>query len=125
MTGVAEDEIVQLNTTETWELRNLGGGERRGGMMGMHGMEMPHPVHVHGLQFRVLERTVRRSYAEEWRVIREGFIDEGLKDTLLLMPGMRARILLSFRDFTGMYLLHCHNLEHEDLGMMRNYLIQG
>jgi plastocyanin len=26
-----------------------------------------------------------------------------------------------FEDFTGEYVYHCHNLEHEDMGMMRNY----
>jgi FtsP/CotA-like multicopper oxidase with cupredoxin domain len=39
------------------------------------------------------------------------------------MPGEQARILLAFEDFTGRYLYHCHNLEHEDLGMMRNYQV--
>ena len=30
-----------------------------------------------------------------------------------------------FTDFTGVYLYHCHNLEHEDLGMMPNYLVRS
>jgi FtsP/CotA-like multicopper oxidase with cupredoxin domain len=39
------------------------------------------------------------------------------------MPGEQVKILLRFTDFSGIYLNHCHNLEHEDLGMMRNYRI--
>jgi FtsP/CotA-like multicopper oxidase with cupredoxin domain len=54
-----------------------------------------------------------------------GLIDEGWKDTVLVMPGERVRILVEFRDYAGLYLYHCHNLEHEDMGMMRNYLIES
>ncbi len=40
------------------------------------------------------------------------------------MPGERVTVLTRFDQFDGMYLYHCHNLEHEDMGMMRNYLIE-
>jgi len=116
MTKVAKDEIVRLNTTEVWQLVNGGGGGMMGGMM-----QMPHPVHVHGLQFQIIERTPSAG----WASIKDGFIDNGWKDTVLLMPNMKAKILLRFEDYTGLFLYHCHNLEHEDLGMMRNYLVQG
>ena len=119
MTRVADDEIVKLNTTEVWELIN--GGSGSGGMMGGGMMQMPHPVHVHGLQFRIIERTTGAG----WNSMKDGFVDEGWKDTVLLMPGMRAKILLRFEDFTGLFLYHCHNLEHEDMGMMRNYLVEA
>jgi FtsP/CotA-like multicopper oxidase with cupredoxin domain len=33
-------------------------------------------------------------------------------------------VIRRFDDFTGMYLIHCHNLEHEDAGMMRNFLVE-
>ncbi|APF20892.1 multicopper oxidase type 3 [Caldithrix abyssi DSM 13497] len=118
MTRVASDEVVKLNTSEVWRLVNGGGGGM--GMMGGM-MQMPHPVHVHGLQFRVLERTPGAG----WQSMKDGFVDEGWKDTVLLMPGMQAKILLRFVDFSGLYLYHCHNLEHEDMGMMRNYLIEA
>jgi len=114
MTAVAGDEKVRLNTTEVWELVN-GSSGMMGGMM-----QIPHPVHVHGLQFQVLER----SPSAGWETIRDGFVDGGWKDSVLLMPGMRMKILLRFRDYPGLFLYHCHNLEHEDLGMMRNYLVQ-
>ena len=90
--------------------------------MGM--MQMPHPVHVHGQQFQIIERSIDTSWATGWETVREGFVDEGLKDTVLLMPGTRVKILRKFEDYAGLYLYHCHNLEHEDMGMMRNYLIR-
>jgi len=37
------------------------------------------------------------------------------------MPGMKVKIMMKFEDFKGIYVYHCHNLEHEDMGMMRNY----
>jgi FtsP/CotA-like multicopper oxidase with cupredoxin domain len=39
------------------------------------------------------------------------------------MPGERARLLKRFDDYPGLFLHHCHNLEHEDAGMMRNFLV--
>jgi FtsP/CotA-like multicopper oxidase with cupredoxin domain len=42
---------------------------------------------------------------------------------VLVTPGERVRILLRFTDFEGLYMYHCHNLEHEDMGMMRNYRV--
>jgi FtsP/CotA-like multicopper oxidase with cupredoxin domain len=120
MTNVAEYEIVRLNTMELWQFTNVGAGM---GMMGM--MQMPHPIHVHGLQFQVIERSVNQNLLSGWGTVKEGFVDGGWKDTVLLMPGMRVKILLKFEDYTGLYLYHCHNLEHEDMGMMRNYLIRA
>ncbi len=35
------------------------------------------------------------------------------------------KILLRFADYDGLYLYHCHNLEHEGGGMMRNYQVQA
>ncbi|MFO7680511.1 MAG: multicopper oxidase domain-containing protein [Chloroflexota bacterium] len=58
-----------------------------------------------------------------WNSVKQGYVDSGWKDTVLLMPGERVRILLKFEDYTGTYLCHCHNLEHEDGGMMRNLQI--
>jgi FtsP/CotA-like multicopper oxidase with cupredoxin domain len=115
---VANNEVVRLNTTEVWELINTGTG-------GMMGMSMVHPIHIHGLQFQVVERRVEPQFAAGWETVRAGYVDEGWKDTVMLMPGERVKVLLRFEDFTGMYVYHCHNLEHEDQGMMRNYLVRG
>jgi blue copper oxidase len=108
MEDVADDEIVQLGSKEIWEFNNTGGGM-------MHMMNMPHPIHLHGKQFRVIERS---------GVMHQGYVDEGWKDTVLLMPGERIRILVDFDDYSGLFLYHCHNLEHEDMGMMRNYYVK-
>jgi len=120
MEAVAEDETVQLGTTEIWEFINQ---EDPGGMMNMMGMA--HPIHVHGLQFQIIERTppTNATLKANWEAVRMGFVDEGWKDTFLLMPGERVKILLRFADYDGLYLYHCHNLEHEDGGMMRNYRV--
>jgi len=55
--------------------------------------------------------------------VKDGYVDDGWKDTILLMPGERVRLLIKFFDYTGLYLYHCHLLEHEDMGMMRNYRV--
>ena len=108
MEGVAQEEIVRLGSTEIWEIHNSGGGM-------MHMMNMPHPIHLHGKSFRVMERRgVRHT----------GYVDDGWKDTVLLMPGERIKILVNFDDYPGLFLYHCHNLEHEDMGMMRNYFVK-
>ena len=117
-TEVAANETVRLNTTEVWELVNNGTG-------GMMGMSMVHPIHIHGLQFQVIERQVAAQLSAGYETVRYGYVDEGWKDTVMLMPGERIRVLLRFEDFTGMYVYHCHNLEHEDAGMMRNYLVRA
>ena len=41
------------------------------------------------------------------------------------MPGERVQILVHFTRYPGLFLYHCHNLEHEDMGMMRNYRVVG
>jgi FtsP/CotA-like multicopper oxidase with cupredoxin domain len=110
MDTVANEEKVRMNSLEVWEFVNEGGGM---GMMG--GMDMPHPLHLHGKQFQVLKRQ---------GVLHHGYVDDGWKDTVLVMPGERIRILVRFGDYPGLFLYHCHNLEHEDMGMMRNYLIE-
>ena len=120
MDAVADDEVVNLNDLEVWQFANLGGGM---GMMG--GGSLPHPMHVHGVQFQVLERQVERAFMSDYRTVSAGFVDDGWKDTVLVMPGERLRVLIKFKDFIGMYLYHCHNLEHEDAGMMRNYSVKA
>ena len=44
---------------------------------------------------------------------------------VLVLPGQRVKMLMKFEDYTGIYLYHCHILEHEDLGTMRNYLVRA
>ncbi len=124
MEAVAGDEVVQLGDLEIWEFANLEGGG--GGMgMGMMNMEMPHPMHIHGVQFQVLGREITRGYESAYQELSGGFVDDGWKDTMLVMPGEKVQVLVRFENYAGTFLYHCHNLEHEDAGMMRNYKIEG
>jgi suppressor of ftsI/bilirubin oxidase len=84
---------------------------------------MPHAMHLHGFQFRVLERETSPDQLAPLAVDARGRLatDLGLKDTVLVWPGESVRIAIDFRHpFPGpqVYLFHCHNLEHEDGGMM-------
>lgn len=119
MDEVADWEKVKLNTTEVWQFINGDNGRGMGMMQDM--MQLPHPAHIHGLQFQIFERDISEMDADVWNSVKDGFIDQGWQDTFLLMPGMKVKVVMSFRDFTGKYIYHCHNLEHEDMGMMRNY----
>ncbi|HYC84416.1 MAG TPA: multicopper oxidase domain-containing protein [Chryseosolibacter sp.] len=96
------DETVGAGTTEIWEFDNLEGDEI-------------HPMHIHGVQFQVLERIGGRK-----KLIAS---EKGWKDTVLVMPGEKVRVIMTFPSYTGVFVLHCHNLEHEDDGMMLNYQI--
>ncbi|CAN7767957.1 multicopper oxidase domain-containing protein [Variovorax sp. LjRoot175] len=118
MLGASPLETIKLGTHEVWEFRNEG-------QAGMMGMAMPHSMHVHGLQFRVIGRSVSSRFARSYETVKAGLVDEGWKDTVLVMPGERVRILLGFADYPGLFLYHCHMLEHEDAGMMRNYLVKA
>jgi len=87
-------------------------------------MQMHHPVHIHGLQFQIINRDISGVDPASWHSVKDGFLDKGWQDTFLLLPGMKAQVIMRFKDFTGKYIYHCHNLEHEDMGMMRNFEIQ-
>ncbi len=120
MEAVAPDETVELGSTEIWEFAN----QQSGGGGGMAG-GMPHPIHIHDLQFRVISRQAPTDATQRanWETVKDGYVDGGWKDTILVMPGERVQVQMTFKDFTGLFLYHCHNLEHEDMGMMRNYRI--
>ncbi len=125
MQDVPEENKVKLGSTEVWEFSNdssmgMGMGMGMGAMM-----QMAHPMHVHNVQFKVLSRTGTRQDDALHQRLRAGFTDYGLKDVVVVMPGERVRVLMKFENHTGIYLYHCHILEHEDLGMMQNYLIEA
>jgi blue copper oxidase len=86
-------------------------------------MQMPHPVHIHQLQFNIVNRNSDNVDRNLWNAVKEGFIDEGPQDIVYLLPGMYVDLVMRFEDFKGLFLYHCHNLEHEDMGMMRNFEI--
>jgi blue copper oxidase len=104
--------VVKRDTVEAWDIRNVP-------------PTMPHPMHIHGFQFRVVSRTGSPEQQRRLAVEPNGLAatDLGWKDTVLVWPDETVRIVTDFtHDFLGdqVYMVHCHNLEHEDGGMMVN-----
>lgn len=96
------DEIVEVGTTEIWEVRNDDA--------------VPHNFHVHDVQFRVLDIDGDAPPAELG----------GRKDTVYLEPRRTYRLVLRFEDHTDPavpYMFHCHLLLHEDEGLMGQFLV--
>jgi len=130
-----EIEKIPLNTTQLFEIFHQHGGmghmAMRGGMgmggmggMGMGGMmSMAHPIHLHGQQFAVLGRDPEMVDEDAYATVKDGFVMSGLKDTVAVFSGERLRILKPFDDYAGRFMYHCHNLEHEDMGMMREFVV--
>lgn len=109
MQDVSAEETFAAGSTHIWELVNE---------VNPMGMAMAHPIHLHGRQFRVVSRSGGSTNA-----LREGINDAGWLDTVLVLPGETVRVQVTFSRFPGLYLYHCHILEHEDMGMMRNFRI--
>lgn len=113
-------ENPALGATETWEIYNFTADA--------------HPIHLHLVRFKVegrqglatdeegistqpaelLPGTARP--AEAW--------EAGYKDTVIAYPGEVTRVTATF-DIAGLYVWHCHILEHEDNEMMRPYCVGG
>jgi FtsP/CotA-like multicopper oxidase with cupredoxin domain len=111
MNDIQPDEMIPVNTLQLIEFDNgFSGG------MGMHGMmmDMPHPMHLHGEQFQIVKREMNSGTQENYQTVAAGFVDNGWKDVVLVMPGEKVTILKPFNDFKGTFMVHCHNLEHED-----------
>lgn len=93
----AEDvtsNIIPLGAAEVWELIGKGGWD--------------HPVHIHLEEGRILSKNPGSVPPHE----------RGRKDVFVLEGSMTIRLLVRFRDFTGKYVMHCHNVIHEDHEMM-------
>lgn len=95
------DWEIPLGQTEKWVFKTNGNA--------------PHPVHVHGASFQILSRSGGRNQLYPW--------ESGWKDTVLLEDGETVEVLIRFEKHRGIYLLHCHKLEHEDMGMMANFRV--
>ena len=96
------DEVVKLGDTEIWELRNLS--------------MMPHPFHMHDVQFQILDRNGHAPTANE----------HGRKDVVMVNPDEVVRIIMRFEDYSdpdAPFMYHCHILEHEDAGMMGQFVV--
>jgi len=117
MNDIKPDEVIPLNTLQLMAFDN--GYQRSMGMM-----TMPHPMHLHGEQFQIIKREVNPRHKAAHASVSEGLVDSGWKDTTLVMPGEKVTFLKPFNDFKGLFMYHCHNLEHEDMGMMRDFLIK-
>jgi bilirubin oxidase len=96
-------ENPALGATEVWEIHNF--------------TEDAHPIHIHEVQFQVVDRqpfdgAVRPP--ESW--------ETGFKDSVIAYPGEITRVKATF-DLPGLYVWHCHIVEHEDNEMMRPYFI--
>ena len=96
------DETIQLNDIEIWEVIN--------------DADMPHPFHIHDIQFLILTRNGSPPPENE----------SGWKDTVLVMPRETVRVITQFGEYADPdkpYMFHCHILEHEDAGMMGQFVV--
>lgn len=87
----------RLGTVERWRLTS----------------DFHHPVHLHLARFQVLSRDGRGPEPE----------DAGWKDTVDVRPWEVVEVLARFEGYRGRYMLHCHNIEHEDMAMMANFQV--
>jgi spore coat protein A, manganese oxidase len=102
-----DDPITEhpaLGATEIWELHNF--------------TVDAHPIHIHEVQFQVVDRQPFQDAParppERW--------ETGYKDTVIAYPGEITRVKATF-DLAGLYVWHCHIVEHEDNEMMRPYRV--
>ena len=95
----AVEFTVPLGDVERWVFVTNGNG--------------PHPVHVHGASFQVQTRTGGRARVFDW--------ERGWKDTVVVNDKETVEVLIQFVAHRGLYVIHCHQLGHEDGGMMANF----
>ncbi|MEV0035476.1 multicopper oxidase [Streptomyces sp. NPDC050804] len=98
---VTEDPA--LGATEVWEIHNF--------------TKDAHPIHIHEVQFQVVDRQPEGQAVrppEPW--------ERGFKDTVIVSPNAVTRVKARF-DQAGHYMWHCHMLEHEDNEMMRPFRV--
>jgi FtsP/CotA-like multicopper oxidase with cupredoxin domain len=96
------DAEIKQGAAEIWTIRN-------------EGTSWAHPVHIHFEEFQILERN--------GKPIPKNHVDKSRKDVLRLMPNDEVKIFMRFRDFLGRYVMHCHNVVHEDHSMMIQWVI--
>jgi FtsP/CotA-like multicopper oxidase with cupredoxin domain len=101
-----DDPITEnpaLNSIEIWEMYNF--------------TEDAHPIHIHEVQFQLVDRQPFDGDPrppESW--------ERGFKDTIIAYPEEITRVKALF-DLPGLYVWHCHIVEHEDNEMMRPYRV--
>ncbi|SEQ61369.1 multicopper oxidase family protein [Nitrosomonas ureae] len=97
---------MAMGSFEIWELDNPSGG-------------WSHPVHIHFEEGHILNRYV------DGIEVTVPVHERGRKDVYTLGPNEKVRIFMRFRDFPGKYVMHCHNMIHEDHAMMVRWDILG
>ncbi|HCW04868.1 MAG TPA: copper oxidase [Clostridium sp.] len=108
-------ETPEYDSIEIWEIVNL--------------TQFPHPIHLHLVQFQILDRRpfdveyFRRTGKIRYFINRRGEeplpFERGWKDVVRAEAGKVTRIIAHFKNYSGDYVWHCHILEHEDYDMMR------
>ncbi len=112
--GLKWNDITEqpiLNSTEIWNFVNTTG--------------MVHPMHMHLVMFQVLDRQgfqiVDNVVVPQGSPTTYDLNTTGFKDTVMVMPGEMVRVIATFTDYLGKFPYHCHNIEHEDHEMMRQF----
>jgi FtsP/CotA-like multicopper oxidase with cupredoxin domain len=93
------DFTVPLGSTQTWLLVNLS--------------TITHYIHLHEEQWHTV--SINGSPPPAW--------EKGLVDTWEIDPGQAVEVAAKFTDYTGIFMLHCHMLDHEDHGMMAQFAV--
>ncbi|HVT22593.1 MAG TPA: multicopper oxidase domain-containing protein [Mycobacteriales bacterium] len=93
------DLTVPLGSTQTWLLVNLS--------------TFTHYIHLHEEQWHTIQVNGGRPPPYE----------DGLVDTWEIDPGQSVEVAAKFTDYTGVFMLHCHMLDHEDHGMMAQFVV--
>jgi FtsP/CotA-like multicopper oxidase with cupredoxin domain len=111
--GNTPKAVVKRDSYALWEIRNGGGG-------------WVHPFHLHMEEHRTVMRNGRLMINPDGSQIADaGHPDDGSREDLVALdPSESVIIYRSFRDFTGEYVAHCHNLAHEDHAMMFGWAIE-
>jgi len=107
-------EFPVLGTTEIWRWINRSG--------------VSHPMHIHLVQFQVLDRQnftigAGDTIVPSGPVIIPAANERGWKDTVQATPNQITRVISRFTDYPGTFPYHCHILEHEDHEMMRQFTV--
>lgn len=88
---------VKAGSTEIWTVQS----------------DFHHPFHIHDAKIQVISRNGAAP----------GPYDQGWKDTVFVNKNENVQLAIRFSSYPGRYVFHCHNLEHEDMGMMANFQI--
>ena len=103
------DANPRLGTTEIWRMINKSGG-------------WFHPIHIHLINFQILDRVTKGTASGPYAW------ERGRKDVVAIPENSEARVIIKwdaaeYHNFTGPYMMHCHNVDHEDHDMMTQFQV--